>query len=79
MDIEQFYSFWSNELYPTLKDIEMWQAITSLGIKPYKDGNQWCYLYGDDIQSGICGFGDTIKEAAEDFYNNSTNNPSYKD
>lgn len=70
MDYEQFYSLWSNEIYPTLTDIEMWQVITSLGIKPYKDGNQWCYLYGDDIQSGICGFGNTIKEAAFDFYIN---------
>ena len=24
-----------------------------------KDGNQWCVLYGKDLQEGIVGFGDT--------------------
>lgn len=30
-------------------------------LKPalYKDGNQWCCLYGENIQEGIVGFGDT--------------------
>ena len=30
-------------------------------LKPkiYKDGDQWCVLYGDDLQTGIAGFGDT--------------------
>lgn len=31
------------------------------------NGNQWCVLYGKDIQSGICGFGDTPELAAKDF------------
>lgn len=39
-----------------------------LGIKPaYKDGNAWCILLGDNIQEGICGFGDTKEEALIDF------------
>ena len=25
--------------------------------KLYRDGNQWCALLGDDLQSGVCGFG----------------------
>lgn len=32
-----------------------------------KDGNQWCALYGDDLQSGVCGFGDTPAHAMENF------------
>jgi hypothetical protein len=24
-----------------------------------QDGNQWCCLYGEDLQVGIAGFGDT--------------------
>ena len=48
----------------------MWQCITALGIKPFKDGNQWSFLYGDNIMEGICGFGDTIDRAALDFYTN---------
>ena len=32
-------------------------------VKLYKDGDQWCALIGDNLQSGICGFGDTKSEA----------------
>lgn len=42
--------------------------------KIYKDGNQWCVLYGDNVQDGICGFGDTPYKAVVDF-NNSWNSP----
>lgn len=70
MDYEQLQSIINNQLEPHLYKIKMWQCITSLGIKPYKDGNQWCYLYGDNIQDGICGFGETITKAALNFYEN---------
>jgi hypothetical protein len=33
------------------------------------DGNQWCALYGEDLQSGIAGFGDTPHLAMLDFDN----------
>ena len=41
--------------------------LAKAGLKPYKDGNQWCILAGDNIQEGICGFGDTIDEALYEF------------
>lgn len=31
------------------------------------DGNQWCVLYGDNIQDGVCGFGDTPRLAVYAF------------
>ena len=31
------------------------------------DGNQYCVLYGDNLQEGISGFGDTIYLAILDF------------
>lgn len=31
------------------------------------DGNQWCCLYGDNIQDGIAGFGDTPMKAIYDW------------
>ena len=31
------------------------------------DGNQYCVLYGEDLQSGIAGFGDTLYLAILDF------------
>lgn len=70
MEYDSFYRLWNNEIGPRLVNVEIWSAINSLGIKPYKDGKQWCFLFGDNIQEGICGFGDTICEAAFNFYNN---------
>lgn len=31
------------------------------------DGDQWCALYGDDLQSGVAGFGDSPDAAMRDF------------
>ncbi len=31
------------------------------------DGNQWCALYGDDLQNGVAGFGDSPAEAMTAF------------
>lgn len=58
---DERYSDWK-------RSIEMWDCINALGIKPFKDGNQWCFLYGNNIQDGITGFGDTIHQAAENFF-----------
>ena len=43
------------------------EALVKAGLKPYRDGNQWCILVGDSSQEGICGFGDTIDDALYDF------------
>ncbi len=50
------------------------QAISEYGepsaiYKPkvFPDGNRWCALYGDNIQEGVCGFGDTPAAAIIDF------------
>jgi hypothetical protein len=34
------------------------------------DGNQWCALYGDNIQDGVAGFGDSPEKAYQDFDKN---------
>ena len=34
------------------------------------DGNQWCALYGDDLRSGVAGFGDSPNDAMYDFDKN---------
>ena len=34
------------------------------------DGNQWCALYGNNLQDGIAGFGDTAVKAMSDFDDN---------
>lgn len=32
-----------------------------------RDGNQWCALYGNDIQSGVAGFGESPAKAMSAF------------
>jgi len=34
------------------------------------DGNQWCALYGENLQDGVAGFGDSPGHAMEDFNRN---------
>ncbi len=42
-----------------------WAVV--LGLKPMLEGNKWCLLWGEDIQSGIAAFGDTPEQAIENF------------
>ena len=44
------------------------QLVFEEKLTPFKDGNQWCFLLGHNIQEGVCGFGDTILDAAIAFY-----------
>ena len=39
------------------------RLVQMLGIKPHKDGDRWYFLYGDNIQDGVCGFGETPYKA----------------
>ena len=41
--------------------------------KLFIDGDQWCALYGENIQDGIAGFGDTAAKAMRDFDTSFTN------
>ncbi len=34
------------------------------------DGNMWCALYGDNLQDGVAGFGETPEKAMQDFNKN---------
>ena len=46
---------------------ELTRPSLTLRLVPYKDGNKWCVLYGDDLAVGIAGFGDTPLKACHDF------------
>lgn len=41
--------------------------------KLYPDGNMWCALYGEDLQMGVAGFGETPAKAMENFDHNWNN------
>jgi len=62
--INQQHKEWEDRL---LKDRECYNLFSMLKPKVFIDGSQWCVLYGEDIQSGIAGFGCTIKEAILNF------------
>lgn len=40
---------------------------TRMRPRVFPDGTKWCALYGDDLMSGVSGFGDTPAEACEEF------------
>lgn len=50
------------EQKPTAEEI-----LTRAGLKLFREGNQWSILAGDNIQEGVCGFGDTIEDALYEF------------
>ena len=38
-------------------------SADGVNLEPFKDGNQWCVLFGDNIQEGFVGFGSTVYDA----------------
>lgn len=74
MEQSELYDILTNILTEQYGEIlethAMWGCISALGAELSKDGNMWCFLWGDNLQEGVCGFGETIFEAALDFYTN---------
>lgn len=63
--------YWSNAL-AHLQYTEEERQRPSVLFRPrvYVDGNQWCALYGDNLQDGVAGFGDSPDKAMRDFDRN---------
>ena len=40
--------------------------MTKFGLVPFREGNQWVFLLGDE-KNGIAGFGNSAFDAAVDF------------
>jgi len=60
------------EIGMMLNKIELYMTCPSAIYKPkiYIDGDKWCALYGENIQDGVCGFGDTPEKAMHEFDRN---------
>ena len=43
--------------------------FATLQAKIFIDGNQWCALYGDNLQDGVAGFGNSPHDAVVAFNN----------
>jgi hypothetical protein len=51
----------------TAQEAQEFNLFAMLKPSIQRDGNQWCVLYGDDLQVGIAGFGDSPYLAIMDF------------
>ncbi len=49
---------------------EMQRPSVVFKPKLFPDGNMWCALFGDDLQNGVAGFGETPSLAMYDFDKN---------
>lgn len=47
--------------------INQLRIISTLKCRFFKDGNMYCCLYGEDLQEGIAGFGETPYQAIIEF------------
>ncbi|MCP4763217.1 MAG: hypothetical protein GY870_15700 [archaeon] len=43
----------------TAQEIQDFTLFSLLKPTIQRDGNQWCVLYGENLQTGIAGFGDS--------------------
>ncbi|KKM68130.1 hypothetical protein LCGC14_1463950 [marine sediment metagenome] len=46
---------------------EKMRPSTRYSPKLYIDGDKWCALYGEDLQNGVSGFGNSPEFALRDF------------
>lgn len=49
------------------RELFLCRPSVMLKVNLIKDGNMWSALYGDNIQEGVCGWGNTPDEAYADF------------
>jgi hypothetical protein len=56
--------YWS-QMYQNAINASLPSAIYRPRV--FIDGNKWCALYGDDIQCGVAGFGDSPELAMWNF------------
>ena len=76
MSINTEYDYWNERtnyeqrVYACMCDDIAWRyGRPSVSMKPkiFRDGDMWCCLLGDNIQEGICGFGETPAKACSNF------------
>lgn len=52
---------WQQAAYDFMRPSVLFRPALSI------DGNKWCALYGDNLQDGVAGFGDSPDAAMRDF------------
>jgi hypothetical protein len=63
---------WCEMARESVREVAAEHARPSAVFKPQLsvDGNQWCALYGNNLQEGVAGFGDSPANAMWDFDRN---------
>ena len=70
--IASMAAHWCEMAKESVREAAAEHARPSAVFKPRLsvDGNQWCALYGDNLQDGVAGFGDSPADAMWDFDRN---------
>lgn len=57
-----------SELADNMEQLRQWPGSRAhyKNVRVFKDGNMWCALYGENLQVGVSGWGDSPDEAADD-------------
>ena len=52
-----------------IQEAASYYTLPHITMRPrvFPDGDQWCALYGDNLQDGVCGFGASPYAACADF------------
>ena len=61
------YMYW--DMKQSNADDEMRLQLARLATLS-KDGGSWCWLIGEDLQTGCAGFGDSPRDALDDLWKN---------
>ena len=79
--LQQERSFKAQVLYELLHKhiLELKRPFILLKPKIQIDGNKWCVLYGENLQDGVCAFGDTPEQASINFDIAWLNERAFKD
>ena len=47
--------------------VELLRPFRLMKTRIFADGNEWCVLYGENLQDGVSGFGSSPEEASRNF------------
>lgn len=63
------FSHYADQASNAIQESASYYTLPSVMFRPkvYIDGNKWCALYGDNLQDGVAGFGDSPQEAMREF------------
>lgn len=65
-------SFYADQVREAVWEMTGWLSAPHTRMRPriFPDGNMWCALYGENLQEGVAGFGETPEKACADFDKN---------